>query len=368
MGYGSWVDKMAVYITMFFLTLIFAIIYDYAARDTIKNILLRQTLFLFMCIPTIFVAAVRYDVGVDYFNIYWRFYESVEAGRTTIIGSNVSMDVGLRALNAFLLRLSDSPITFFIFSSILIYFSIFRYVKKQQERIMLSVMCFLLSGIYFTSLNIVRQFIAIAIVLWGWKFLKERKMLPYIGCCIFASLFHLSSLIMVVFYFLQYINITKKSFGKILVAAICATPIIKVVFEFIVVNTRYSYYLNNKLYVVDYDLAGTVYAILLTAFAFWRYKECEKKTGFDFLFKMLLCYDVVICMSYFIPLCNRISIYFKLFIFLDMLPMLITSFAARRKKVLLTLMCFAFMGATTFYLYYINGNSGVFPYTTIWSR
>lgn len=359
---------MTVYITMFFLTLIFAIGYDYAARNTIKNILLRQMLFLCMCIPAIFVAAVRYDVGIDYIRIYWRFYESVEAGRTSIIGSNISMDIGLQVINAFLLRFSDSPITFFVFSSVLIYFSIFRYIKKQQEKIMLSVMCFLLSGIYFTSLNIVRQFIAIAIVLWGWKFLKEGKLVLYIGCCIFAALFHLSALIMVVFYFLQYINITKKKFGGILVAALCATPIIKEAFEFIVVNTRYSYYLNSKLYVVDYDLAGTAYAILFTAFAFWRYKECKSEHGFDFWFKILLCYDVVICMSYFIPLCNRISIYFKLFIFIDMLPMLITSFSSRRKKILMTVLCFVFMGATTFYLYYINGNSGVFPYMTIWSR
>lgn len=48
---------------------------------------------------------------------------------------------------------------------------------------------------YFMTLNVVRQFVAVAIIFWGTRYLGQKKVVPYILCVCAAALFHRTAVI-----------------------------------------------------------------------------------------------------------------------------------------------------------------------------
>lgn len=354
---------MVTYSMMIFITYGFMYLYDYG-KDCSRNHVLKKTFFLLACLPIVLVSALRYNVGTDYINIYWNTYETVTNGGDTVVGSSVSIEGGLLFLNKILSNFSASPIIFFVITSIYIYNTLFYCFKRDYGKLTFPVLIFFFSGLYFTSLNIVRQFIALAIVTYAFKYVKDRKVLPYIIFVLLAGVMHLSAIIMIPFYFLYNIKIDSKKFFFLLVIGSAVSPILIYIFNIIIKYTRYSYYANSNFFMVDADLAGTVYAILITAAVFMQYKKIQEKQDMNYMLYALLAYDVLIILSYSFPLCNRIAVYFKYPVFIRLIPVLIESVSLKYRK-MVTMAVMVIMGVATYYLYYIRGNSDVFPYHSI---
>jgi len=89
-----------------------------------------------------------------------------------------------------------------IITSFIILLLFFREFKKYSPYIWLSVLMFITVGQFYTSFNIIRQIIAVAIIFSGSKYLYERNLSKYIFIVLLASTFHKTSIIMILFYFI----------------------------------------------------------------------------------------------------------------------------------------------------------------------
>lgn len=145
------------------------------------------------------VSAVRFQVGHD-FNSYGGIYTDMAFLDITEL-SESRLEKGFM-MPLYILSLGfESYYTVFIYTSIVIYFSVFALILKNSSKPWISVCAFLCFGIFFNSLCFLRQFIAAIIVAYAIKYVGGKDYFRFIVLIIAASAFHWSALIMAVLYF-----------------------------------------------------------------------------------------------------------------------------------------------------------------------
>ena len=155
--------------------LIFILCYAYKLKNSSKII---YVVFLLFCI-------LRYDVGWDYF----AYVEEIKLG--TINERYEPISKAIFKLGAII---DFYPLVFFVFA----FFTLFL-VRKSIQRysnnpIISWLVYFSLPLFFFASLSTIRQGLAMAIILYSYKYLKEGKNLQFFISILIASLFHLSGL------------------------------------------------------------------------------------------------------------------------------------------------------------------------------
>lgn len=162
----------------------------------------------------IFLSAFRGDFTADYHN-YVDLFNNI--GGFTLKGA-LTADVFARIEKGFLVftffvkRIFNNPLYVFIFSSILIVTGNVWHIKKYADDYLLATMLFLVIGIYYTSFTILRQCMAVSIIVLGSKYLYERNFFKYLLVIFLACTFHRSAIIMLPFYFVATTKINKKLF------------------------------------------------------------------------------------------------------------------------------------------------------------
>ena len=129
-------------------------------------------------------------------------------------------------------------------------------------------------------------------------------------------------------------------------------------------HTRYSYYLSSNIQLMDLDFSGLVYALMLSSLALYYLPQIQKEHNGLLYYNVLLIYDFAMLSSAFIPLVNRIALYFKFPTVIVLLPMILEQ-ARKQKKYLLIVGILLFMLLSTGYLYFVHGLSGIYPYQSI---
>lgn len=208
------------------------------------------------------IPAMRYyTVGTDtemYRNIFLRIENY------TLYNSPV--EVGYILLNKFISGiniLGNSQIIFWATSFISLYLisvTIFKYSKAYD----LSFFLFITMYFYYNSFNLTRQFIAISITFYAVKYIFSREFKKYAICIFIAFLFHQSAIIMLPFYYILQINISKKMSKRIIILGIIGYFIIddllNIIFSII---PRYSKYASGELSRLLAEGSHFIHAIML---------------------------------------------------------------------------------------------------------
>lgn len=101
---------------------------------------------------------------------------------------------------------------------------------------------------YFQTLTIMRQWCAIAIIFYSYKYIENKKIFKFIICVIVASLFHETAIFLIIIYFLQYVIIDKKIHLLIFLLSFFSLKIIKSVFLLnLPVISKYKVYFLTSL-------------------------------------------------------------------------------------------------------------------------
>lgn len=180
---------MLVYISMIALAILFS--YLFSRTDKKKN---KIIYFILTMLPFIIVSAIRYDVGTDYFFRYVPNYNTFVEG-----GTVDSLEILFRAMIRLCICISDDYIILFAITSIIINTLIISAIFKFSKNVTISIMIYFCASFYFESMNIVRQFISMAIIFASYKLLfKKRTILLWGLCIITATLFHTMSIVFVI--------------------------------------------------------------------------------------------------------------------------------------------------------------------------
>ena len=231
----------------------------------LRNSELLFSFILILCMTLFY--GLRYNVGIDYMSYYnnakFNLWNKPQRGTGQLF------EPGFRALY-FLGSFFELPAnTVFVLGGFLIYFFLFLGIKNYSQSFPLSLFIFFATGLYFFPFNEFRQFIAVCIVFYGYKYCVEKKLLKWILIVIFAMLFHKSAFVVFPMYIVAKIKLSKKVFNTIILITLIFKKIgmLEILCSILsIIPGHYSNYAETLLYLPKSGgsgLIGYLYLIVL---------------------------------------------------------------------------------------------------------
>lgn len=185
-------------------------------------------------------SALRFDVGYD----YSMYYELIE-GKIKFFEDQINRIEFFPRQIIFFSSFLGFYQLFFITTSILIYYYFYKSIKEHSLDRIVSVLIFTCFPIFFfMSLSVVRQYVGIAIVFYGYKFIKQRQFFKYLIAVLLAFFFHKSAILALPIYFLfGDFLINKKIIVFIYVLGFFSSEILA--FLITLTSERYAIYINQ---------------------------------------------------------------------------------------------------------------------------
>ncbi len=327
-----------------------------------------------------FVSAVRYDVGHDY-NQYGKWYMSYQRLSVDEL-KYVQQEKGFIIPTKLLSEVESWYQPMFIIIAVLLITAIMLYIYKCSDKPYLSVFFFLTFGLFFNSLNFMRQMLAALIILYSFRYIRNKQFLRFLVLVLLASSIHVSVLVLIPFYFILRIKMdwfTLGLYGGVTVL--------------ILIFSNYILEIVTEIAYKEYDPATTVhltkgtnpiYAVFFAVFfllAFlFRKKLCEKDSHNNLLLNCMFftMFFEIIGMKH--AVISRFAIFFfipAVVILLPKVTMLLLEKCAEyfkgektRANLLKTIATVIVFGYCTFMYGYMieNDYNGVSPYKTIFEK
>lgn len=132
-------------------------------------------------------------------------------------------------------KLGFSFKTFKILINLFFIYSVAKVTLTYSSKVPLSIMVFISLGLYEFSYTGLRQVIAMSILLFAYKYMREKKLLKFIGIVLLATLFHSTAIIFLIAYFVYNLKRNLISIAIMLSGGI-----------FVILNARklVTFYLN----------------------------------------------------------------------------------------------------------------------------
>lgn len=323
----------------------------------------KNTLKIFISLlPMLIVSAIRYDVGWDYLKIYTNGFIMIGEGYMPYYFSEIPFDMLIKLIY---IISNQNPDWLFIICSTITFFFISKSIKEQSINVVFSIALLFLIRYYFLTLNIVRQGIAMSIILYSYKFIKEKNFRKYLITILLASCFHMMSLIYIPIYFLYKINWKKKK-NVILVVLL---PIMALITYFIVVRyTKYGNYIgsqfqSNEFLIHEIILSGVV---LLLATLQFKNVRVEKEYFYVYYLLQVITFIVALC-SKFLPVADRLVwLFYVQNIFF--IPIIIRNIRQVSQRAFVTLCLIIIMFINVYAQVGITDSYNIIPYQTIFEK
>jgi len=333
-----------------------------------------------MAIVTIFISGLRHVmVGHDTLQFYNAF--SVLGNRPwSELSVTTHYEWGYKIINKLLYTISSNP-QFFIFATstfITIAFTVFIY--RYSNGYILSWVIYL-TWSFPNSQNLLRQSIAVSILLFGIQFLIKKKYKKYMLVIAFATLFHRSAIFAIIIAFIvriknKFIAIVACVVGTCLGIAILYLP-------FVNARIRYSNYFVSEQYGTA-DLFGNLFKLLISIVVLLFVCFCFRK---DFSIKQLMrdkmgesvgtlsdnsliviniVWVIVGLLAININIFDRLFLYFEYFMLIT-LPRACMRLSKKNRRIIVPLMIILFITMLICAIKYTN-YAGISPYRFFWQQ
>lgn len=355
---------MTIYIIIILLLIVLNGIFDNANK---------KIYFWCMVIALTVISAIRYNIGTDYigYTIIFAMIKNgirtyVENGYYFIAKTVINMGGPVQVMFA-LMALFTIP----AFG-----YTIAKNVKSEYRLFILLI--FVCSTIYFGTMNAMRQYVAIAIMLFGFESLKNKKYIRYVIYIVLAMQFHSSSVCMIVYMILVMIN------EKVdILNIICVTIIISLLFILIdirpvverlvnVMPERWRVYLEGdsvRHFFEDRNASAifkTIIPNIIWFLAYYFRKRIDNKYVDLYLIGFAL-YVFLNNAFYGINVFIRVYTMFEYYA-LYLLPLIIDMGKTKSDRTALKIFLgIYYIALTSYAIFYKNGN-GVIPYDTIFGK
>ena len=233
---------------------------------------------------------------------------------------------------------------------------------------------FILLRYFFNEMNILREFLAMCIILSSIDLIKKRKLFKYIIVIAIASLFHATAIIAFPLYFLYSNEFNKKTKTIISICSIFIYVFLSdVLIYFTNILGLYSNYVENRL--DSYNLASLLgFIIAICIYLFYKYEFNHHKNDFktteikehSFLLNIAFVAIFFGLISYRINIFSRATIYYNIFNII-MLPNAISLIKNPRSKHICYVVIFLLFFASFATIMYLRSDwYCVTPYRFYW--
>ena len=358
------------YIYLFICYLVFFILFfsRKIKNEEVKSsnkIFLSNYLIFFSFVIFFLFAALRKNVGTDYI-------EYVILFKNIINDEKLSFSTNIEPIFVILCEIigffSNNPVWIFIITSFIIYYFLFKTILKECKFYELGIFLFIAFNFYTSSLNIVRQWMAITIVLYSYTFLKEGNKNKFLKYVILAICCHYTAIIVLLFSKLIFKINDEKT--RIIIIFLGVLFYLNTNF---IVNILQSLCLKIPIFIKYYkylslneNIGGNVLVLpmfCIITYVLYLYQKRNKD---------LKIYINILCLGFFVSIIgqrmlifNRLQYYFVA-ILVIVIPKIIMMMNEKDKKISYFI---CFLLGSLFYIYSLNKNGGEpIPYQTIFSN
>lgn len=192
---------MAIYYFVLFCAILLGLLNDgcnkgFYARNGYRKLNVFGFVFFLIIVS---VSALRYEVGADYGQYVWNFDWYVKAKLTL---SNWRTEPGIVVLAKFFNLFCRNAYLYVAFLSVVTLVVFLTIINRVSLRSWFSFSLFILLGIWVSTFNGVRQYLASAIIFAGYRFIVDGELKHWCAIVFFASLFHMTAWVILPIYFL----------------------------------------------------------------------------------------------------------------------------------------------------------------------
>lgn len=320
-----------------------------------------QIYFIIATISLICVSGFRYMVGTDYSNYKDIYYLTGLENKVKLTGEFLFYILvkGLTNIT------SNAQILFFI-TALITNVLIVKALKKYSINLTLSMYFYIATFTYYSTMNGIRQYLASAVLFYGFKHIYEGNFKRYLIYVVIAVLIHQSAFIMLGIYFLARNKVDSKknlilTIGFIF-AIVIYQPFVRIL-SFFTGFTRFDNYIE----IFKNDINGVnIFRILVAAapvlVMFIFRNRARKLFGekVDIITNMGLLGMLFMTLAWRQVYFARMCMYFD-FYYLLILPMICNLFDKKTNRFVTLLLMICYFGYSTMLM--LSGESWVYPYS-----
>lgn len=314
-------------------------------------------LWILILVLTAFVG-LRFNVGTDYGNYFSEYFHYTRLSWKQLMFSS---DPGIKILYKAGSYILDLPFTMFIIAAAIFCVLYVTSIHKYTDNFILAVFLFFGTGTFLDSMNGIRQAIAMAIIFYGFRYIKNKQFWKYLFTIVIASLFHSTAILMLILYFLFNMKFSPNNVFLLIFASIVlafSTEYLFDIAEFITgkeIFFEYSYFTDS---VNLFRVAVAIVPCFLVAFIS---PEARKQ---DAIYCNMLIFNAALLIAtYNSTYLARIAMYSTSFVCIGIAQIVKR---IQFKKDLKSLLIFVMIGAyTAYYCVLFMRTADLYPYRTI---
>lgn len=280
-------------------------------------------------LPMMILPACQYGVGCDYWS-YVDIYQSNVFSKEILWGfvNNAFSSLGL------------SPQSIFIFSSVLMITLWVSAICRNSKIPEMSILLFFFFDYYvFHVFGILRQGIAIAIVFYSYRYIKDRDVIRFLVSITVAFGFHYTSLLAIPLYWLYGINCDYRLLGVLSCFVLVLRSYIGELVVKIMGLTYYGFYIGG-----EHDPGKAAFLGLLIPLVIIITGLIFQSDNHEYRFLMTSAFVVLNMMFFtqYVPAFGRVAIYYGVYMLL-LLPAIacnIRDYCLRVAYILSVLLCY----------------------------
>lgn len=371
-------------------------LYGFLTHANRNNFRKKQFVFVVFGIMTLISALRASTIGIDLDLHYAKNYElisSVNWSDIPIFATLKQYELGYCYFTKLLTYISSNVQFYIIITSIIIYGLHGYFFYKKSEDVILSSSLFMFFCLFYMYMNIIRQAVAVSILLLAYLIFSESKKkvhnyVVFVLLVILASVFHSSAILCLVYLLFDKLKFTKihMLLGIVVTALIYVgySSVYKFVLSILGGNDKYSSYLDSEKYGVGHMNSQSIYYVIITLGAFllgyyilvWKDKTSHKlfakqqykvKSNESFMLYMSFIAFACRLLIFKMSIITRFTFYFIPFV-LILYPYAISKFKRRSNRIILNLTVY---GVCLFYFMWVTLSNadtlyGVVPYEFFW--
>mgnify|MGYP004598912551 CR=1 FL=1 len=327
-----------IYIGMFVVT----ILCTYIAERTEKKE--KKIVFVFFSILSILVPSIlagirTLDIGID-LQVYVEkiFLLATRCNTFKEYFEVCNTDFLYMVVNYLVSRFTNN-INWLLFVFELINMSLaylFIYNNRKTNPMWLSMAVYLFL-FYNISLNLVRQGLAISVILFSMRYVENRKFIKFLICIVVATLFHSTAVFTIPVYFIFNIieNAKHKKIYKFLIVSVITIAVLNyeniikfLIYDLRILSVKYINYITiYSREEIDFNYAFTLFRLFWIIISMICYKNLKNANEKNESYIFLLIIDLILNqIGMFSKYADRIAYYYGLPALIYMIPILYKGF------------------------------------------
>lgn len=306
-----------------------------------KNTKDKLFLVIVFFVMFIIVATRAMNIGNDTLS-YLNIFRKCSIYKWDILSADMYYEKGYLFFNVLLSFISSKPRFFMIIMSALFNYAVYRFIKDNSNNYLLSVLMYINLLFFYQSMTMMRQFLALSIVLlFSLKFVKEKKIFKFILSIIIASLFHSSALIAILLYPIYYLKYSKKMVFIIFLSSMIVLITLNQVYPFVAsMLNRETYYMTM---VGETKLANIISTLIYFVMFLFCSFVSKKGEGYekDFYLYTLIVAAAIFFISINMAVLSRASQYYAILAIIS-LPNLMEN-KVKNNKIIYSIVIVIFM-------------------------